>query len=151
MVTIRAVGRRRSVVGILWVAMSLGLGATAMSGCQRRDMGRVKGRVTFEGAAVPDALVSFRLGNRPAAAGRTDADGHFVLHTFSKGDGSFGGRCRVTVVPYQDMTNPYSPLQAPEEEPRPDIPEIYRLQDTTPLNAEVAAGKENVFTFDMKR
>jgi hypothetical protein len=147
----RVSGLRPPVIGVARVAMLLAIGVAAVAGCQRRDMGRVQGRVTFEGAAVPEALVSFRLGNRPAAAGMTDADGHFVLHTFSKGDGSFTGRCRVTVVPYQDMTDPYSPLQAPGEKPRPDIPKIYRTQETTPLNAEVVSGRQNVFTFDMKQ
>jgi hypothetical protein len=151
-VTIRAIGRRRSVVGILWVAMSLGLGATAMSGCQRRDMGRVRGRITFEGGPVPEALVSFQPANRPLASGKTDADGRFVLNTFAKGDGAFVGRCRVTVVPYKEMPVHVArpSMQPGEEKPRPDIPARYRIFDTTPLEAEVVAGKQNVFMFDMQ-
>lgn len=142
-----AIGSRRAVIEVMWVAMSLAVGVAVIAGCQRRELGRVQGRVTFGGVAVPDALVSFRPVNRPAAAGRTDADGRFVLHTFSMGDGAFAGRCQVTVVPYQDMTDPLS-SQA-EDKPRPDIPEVYRSHDTTPFEADVVAGKDNVFTFDM--
>jgi hypothetical protein len=150
--TMRAIGRRRAVIEVACVALPLAIGVAAMSGCQRRDMGRVQGRITYEGAPVPEALVSFRPANRPAAAGRTDADGHFVLSTFTKGDGSFIGRCRVTVVPYREMpVYVASDSMQPEvEKPRPDIPARYRIVDTTPLEADVVAGKNNVLDFDMQ-
>ena len=147
----RAIGRRRAVIEVVCVALPLAIGVAAMSGCQRRDMGRVQGRITFEGGPVPEALVSFRPANRPAAAGRTDADGHFVLNTFTKGDGSFIGRCRVTVIPYKEMPVAGSFMQQEEEKPRPDIPARYRIVDTTPLEADVVARKNNVFTFDMEK
>jgi len=146
----RAIGRRRAVIRVARLTMALAVGVAVIAGCQRRDMGRVQGRVTFRGNGVPDALVSFRPANRPAAAGRTDADGHFVLHTFSKGDGSFIGRCQVTVAPYKEMpTGPF--MQPDDEEPRPDIPARYRTLDTTPFEADVVAGRNNVFTFDMQQ
>ena len=148
--TMRAIGRRRAVIEVACVALPLAIGVAAMSGCQRPDMGRVQGRITFEGAPVPEALVSFRPASRPAAAGRTDADGHFVLNTFTKGDGSFIGRCRVTVTPYQEMPAAGSFMQPEVEKPRPDIPARYRIVDTTPLEADVVARKNNVFTFDMQ-
>ena len=147
----RAIGRRRAVIEVVCVALSLAIGVAAMSGCQRRDMGRVQGRITFEGGPVPEALVSFRPANRPAAAGRTDADGHFVLNTFTKGDGSFIGRCRVTVSPDTEMPVAGSFMQQEEEKLRPDIPARYRIVDTTPLEADVVARKNNVFTFDMEK
>ena len=72
--------------GFLVVALVLG---AALPGCGRAGLGSVEGRVIFEGRPVPDAVVAFHPENRPQAAGKTDADGRFVLNTFRKGDGAF--------------------------------------------------------------
>ena len=98
-----------------------------------------------------DAEVSFRPKNRPMAVGKTDADGRFVLNTFRKGDGSFFGACQVTVGPFVEGTDqpPAPTSRSPTEDPRPDIPLIYRSPATTPLTAEVVAGKKNVVDFKL--
>ncbi len=148
---------RRSICGL--GSAGLGRGVTLLAvaalalfaGCGRRDMGQVMGRVTFGGRPVPDAVVSFRPKNRPMAVGKTDADGRFVLNTFRKGDGSFFGACQVTVGPFVEGTDqpPAPTSRSPTEDPRPDIPLIYRSPATTPLTAEVVAGKKNVIDFKL--
>lgn len=136
--------------GFLVLALVLG---AAVPGCGRPGLGRVEGRVTFKGRPVPDAVVAFHPENRPQAAGKTDADGRFVLNTFRKGDGAFEGRCQVSIGPYGEVTeedlNPTAgaPPRGPEE--RGDIPEIYRSPATSPLAADVVAGKRNQFEFEL--
>jgi hypothetical protein len=115
------------------------------SGCGRRDMGRVSGTLTFQGKPVPKATVKFTPLNRPAGAGETDAAGRFAVNTLKPGDGAFQGACVVTVIPGAEFEEGSI---APK--PRPDIPEKYRDSSTTPFKADVVAGKENVFRFDME-
>jgi len=129
-----------AVAGIGLVLVSLA------SGCGRRDMGRVSGTLTFKGQPVPKAAVKFLPKGRPAGAGETDDAGRFVLNTLTKGDGAFMGACVVAVEPVPEF-EPGS--IAPK--PRPDIPQVYRAYQTTPFKADVVAGKDNVFTFDMEK
>ena len=114
------------------------------AGCGRRDMGRVSGALTFEGRPVAKAIVKFAPKSRPQGAGYTDDGGRFQLDTLTQGDGAFTGPCVVLVVPV------FERLPSGEEKPRPDIPQVYRAYQTTPFKADVVAGKENVFTFDMQ-
>lgn len=123
------------------------------SGCGRRDMGRVEGRVTFREAPVADAVVNFLPANRPMAVGRTDADGRFVLSTFAKADGAIGGQCQVVVVPFVELPNYYGPnppRPAPAIDMRTDIPKAYRAPSTSPLTAEVQPGRMNSFEFALE-
>lgn len=137
----------KAVVGtfVLW----LGLVTT---GCGRRDMGRVEGWVSFQGSPVPDAVVNFQPTNQPMASGKTDADGHFVLNTFAKGDGSIGGQCQVTISPHVELPDLYAtgPSRPAPPKPRPDIPEVYRAPSTSPLTAEVLPGRRNSFEFALE-
>jgi hypothetical protein len=128
-----------SVAGIGLVLVSLA------AGCGRRDMGRVAGVLTFQGKPVPKGIVKFTPKGHPMGAGETDDAGRFVLNTLQKGDGAFKGACVVTVVPVAEFEEGSI---APK--PRPDIPDKYRDYSTTPFKADVVAGKENVFTFDMQ-
>lgn len=129
----------------VWTAVAV-VGFAVASGCGRREMGRVAGTLTFAGKPVPKAIVWFTPKGRPAGAGETDDAGRFVLNTLKKGDGAFQGACVVTVVPVAEFEE-----GSIEPKPRPDIPGKYRVHETTPLKADVVAGKDNVFTFDMEK
>ena len=100
-------------------------------------------RVLFGGIG---SLVFFTPKGRPAGAGETDDAGRFVLNTLKKGDGAFQGACVVTVGPVAEFEEGSI---APK--PRPDISSKYRVHETTPFKADVVAGKNNVFTFDMEK
>jgi hypothetical protein len=129
-----------------WHAAGIFLMLAALAaGCGRRDMGRVSGTLTFQGKPVPKGIVKFTPTGHPAGAGETDDAGRFVLNTLQKGDGAFQGDCVVTVVPVAEFEE-----GSIEPKPRPDIPDKYRDYSTTPFKADVVAGKENVFTFDMQ-
>lgn len=145
--TIRSAGRPSAagsaVMVVVFVVFVMVLAISA--GCGRRDMGRVSGTVTFQGKAVPKAMVQFAPQGRPMGFGPTDDAGRFVLNTLKKGDGAFQGACIVTVMPVPEfLPGSIAPI------PRPDIPDKYRVHETTPFKADVVAGKSNEFTFDMQ-
>jgi len=140
----------KSVFGTLVCA-----GVLLAAGCGRQDMGRVAGRVTFQGRPVPDAVVNFLPTKGPMSAGKTDADGRFALNTFAKGDGALAGRCQVCIAPYVEPPSPESlmkepPRPAPTIDMRTDIPKAYRAPSTSPLTAEVQPGRMNSFEFALE-
>lgn len=144
----------KSVLGTLVCA-----GLLVAAGCGRSDMGRVAGRVTFQGRPVPDAVLNFVPPKGPWAAGKTDADGRFTLSTFAKGDGSLAGKCQVLITPYVEPPPPPSSVKEPpprpvaprpEEDTRPDIPKAYRAPSTSPLTADVQPGRSNSFEFTLE-
>lgn len=100
---------------------------------------------------MPKAIVRFVPRNRPGASGVTDDDGRYRLSTKASFDGAFAGGHTVTVVPWllgvgDAPTDPR--LTAPPED-RKDIPEQYRVSYTTPLKADVVAGRENTADFEL--
>jgi hypothetical protein len=117
-------------------------------------MAKVSGTVTWQGKPVPDAVVAFVHKNRPGANGRTDAAGRFSLTTFQPGDGAHFGSFRVAIEPFKPGSGPDAAPPSPLERPKPaperkDIPEVYRSPATSPLTAEVVAGKMNVIDFKL--
>ncbi len=64
----------------------------------------VKGKVTFAGAPLPNAYVTFSPvnvkpnENRPAATGKTNAQGEYALRTYDDGDGAAAGDYVVLVT-----------------------------------------------------
>jgi hypothetical protein len=94
-------------VGFLAVAVGAGL----LAGCGGPKMAPVKGRVMFNGQPVKEANLTFspvgqadQLETGKPGAGFTDADGYFVLSTFSKYDGALVGMHTVHVS--LEDTNP---------------------------------------------
>ena len=122
------------------------------AGCGgRKEMGRVSGTVTFRGQPVPDAVVRFTPQQKPPGLARTDERGHYTLNTLRKGDGGFAGTSLVTITPWSEPFDSIAGGKPPLERPRPDIPERYREAATSPLTAEVVAGKLNEFTFELEQ
>ena len=117
------------------------------SGCRRSDMVPVSGRVTFEGRPVPQAVVRFLHDARPMAAGGTDANGRYRLTTRQPGDGAYLGRCKVLIAPW--VAAPGDSSEAPAEPVRPDIPAVFRVAASSPLDVEVTAEGPNQFDFEL--
>ena len=120
-------------------------------GCGPPQMGPVSGQVTFHGKPVPMAVVSFQPTNRPMGVGVTDNDGRYRLSSKSRFDGAYGGRHVVTIRPWQLGVGqePLDPAYTPPPENRTDIPEKYRISYTSPLSAEVVAGRDNTVDFEL--
>lgn len=83
------------------------LAALVVSGCKRGTSLKtvpVEGTVTFNGAPLTDAVVTFfpLAGEDPPANGTTDAEGKFKLQTYVSPtqilDGAVAGQYRVSVV-----------------------------------------------------
>lgn len=112
--------------------------------------GQVYGKVTYEGKPLPAGSVSFIPdGPGKAAAGEIQADGTFVLTTYSEGDGATIGNHKVMIISERDT----SELPAESAAANQDlslIPEKYGMSPkTSGLTAEVKAGK-NEINFDLE-
>ena len=137
---------RRGVATAGLVALSCLLA----QGCGGRgDMGRVSGTVTYRGQPVPDAVVKVSPLQKPPGLARTDDAGRYTLNTLRKGDGGFAGTSVVTITPWIEPFDSIAGGKPPPESPRPDIPERYREAVTSPLRAEVVAGKDNVIDLEL--
>ena len=122
------------------------------SGCGSADMAKVTGTVTFKGQPVRMANVLFMPQKRPMAGGLTDKEGRFSLTTRQPRDGAFVGPHKVVVVPWlpgvgDDPKNSAAADIPPAD--RADIPTKFRTRESSPLTAEVVAGKPNEFTFEL--
>jgi hypothetical protein len=120
-------------------------------GCGPPLMGPVSGRVTFKGKPVPMAVVRFQPQGRPMGVGVTDTDGRYRLSTKKPLDGAYGGHHIVSVYPWQLGVGqePLDPAYTPLPEDRADIPDKYRAPHTSPLSADVVAGRDNMIDFDL--
>jgi hypothetical protein len=120
-------------------------------GCGRAEMGPVSGRVTFKGKPVPMAVIRFQPQSRPMGVAVTDNDGRYRLSTKQPLDGAYGGHHVVSVYPWQLAVGqePLDPAYTPLPEDRADIPDKYRASHTSPLSAEVVAGRDNTIDLDL--
>ncbi len=87
---------------ILCVRFVLLLLIVTLAGCSRQPpvlpLAAVEGVVTYNGTAVPEALVTFHHEKGPrVSSGMTDHTGRFRLTTFRERDGAFVGINRVAV------------------------------------------------------
>jgi len=115
--------------------------------------------VTFKGAPVADATVTFMNDNSPRpAVGTTDSAGKFTLGTFGNADGAIPGEHKVTIakaaasaLPAQ--TRPPTPeeliakaqeMQNAAAKPMASaLPAKYSDPTTTPLKLKVNEGEAN--------
>lgn len=107
----------------------------------------VRGKVTYNGKAVPNGTVTFISATGPSATGEIQKDGSYSLKTTGAGNGAPAGSYTVIVVAMEDMGD-----RLPEERkplPPPLVPNKYTSAATTDLKAEVEA-KDNVIDFDLK-
>lgn len=116
----------------------------------RRPTYPVRGKVFFDGCPVPNAQVVFHYfapaekTYQHAGDALTEADGSFVLSTYTAGDGAPVGQYAVTVVAPE-------PLLDPQGKPGPNrLPERYAKPDTSGLRVQVR-DVANDFTLELKK
>ena len=144
-----------------------------LAGCgnntKRPALGTVRGKITYRGAPVKNAMVTFLGDGAPRMAkGTTDDDGGYQLSSYDENDGAMIGSHVVTVMPmgefvessevvpqdYEAMNNSLegareiSAQQKEELEKKPPIPVKYTDRSTTDLRKEVKAG-ENVIDLEL--
>ena len=131
-------------LGLLTVAV------LACVGCGTSRTAAVTGTVRHKGKPVPLVRVMFSTAGAPVAVGLTDDSGCYSLSTYREGDGAVPGPHRVTVQPVVRLSadgetpDPSTPLD------RRDIPLACQVFGTSPLRAEVVAGKANTIDLDLK-
>ncbi len=114
-----------------------------VSTARRQPTHPVRGRVYFDGSPAAGAYVVFHRteaanGRVLRADGLVDADGSFVLSTYTPNDGAPAGDYKVTVVWRQPFLNTSG-------RPGPNrLPNQYARAETTPLTIAVKAGQNDV-------
>lgn len=114
----------------------------------------VTGRVTYQGAALDEAIVTFHAdGAGVTAYGKTDAQGNFKLTTFEPDDGATFGEHIVAIQKFETIAPPADPEAAPRPgkpvEPKSLIPERYGSATSSTLKATVSEGGKNEFVFEL--
>jgi hypothetical protein len=111
------------------------------------ELAPVEGTVTLDSQPLPDATVWFNpVGEGRSSTGRTDAQGRFVINYGPDKPGAMLGQHNVRITTLQqggDENLPDQPKSIPEK-----VPKNY-FKDGT-LTADVKAGENNNFTFDLK-
>jgi hypothetical protein len=145
---------------LLLMGSLLGMVFTGCSGGPR--LGKVSGKVTFNGKPVPTGTIMFYPDSGPAAVGAIGPDGTYTLTTIKSGDGAVVGSHRVTIqatsVGSGSLADPSSfedEMQlAQRKDPKAKVlvpgkvdwlvPEKYSRPDTTDLTATVEPGTNTI-------
>jgi hypothetical protein len=124
--------------------------AASIAGCQPgEELGRVSGKVTFQGKPVTPGFVIFANDAKGVhMTAPLGPDGRYEV-VMAKGFGLPLGEYAVAVSPPL-MDHPVGPIaEPPEADKRKDIPRRYRDPATSELKREVKSG-ENVFDIELK-
>ena len=143
---------RALAYAIAWPTLVAVLVLGSLPGCgQRQDVPETapaRGLVLYQGKAVNEAEVMFHpQAEGHPAVGRTDADGRFVLTTYDAKDGAVLGTHAVTV---RLMPTGGLPGMEADSAGAAAIPEKYADPSRSLLTAEVKAGEDNEFKFELQ-
>lgn len=140
------------ICSLLAVAIMVVVGCGAPDTSDRPATTAAGGTVTYNGAPVEGASVTFvaEKGGK-GAVGKTDAAGKFTLMTFEPGDGAVAGKYGVMVMkrteqPEEEVEDPQAPAAPPVEDL---LPKKYGNATTSGLTAEVTEAGKNQFTFEL--
>jgi hypothetical protein len=153
---------------IVW-ACAFGLLLGCGGGAPKLAVTKVSGTITYKGAPVDDALVTFATEKSPrTAVGVTDAQGKFKLTTINTDDGAVPGDHAITIVkrgkPGASQPLPQTPedyLKIVEKQGKGNtqpptiktddksIPAKYKDPSTSGLKRTVVEGEANDFTIDL--
>ena len=126
------------------------LALVAFAGCSSARTAEVSGAVTYRGKPVPAAVVTFVHRGAPAAFGDTDAEGRYSL-TVSCPDAGITDRTHAVMVrPAIRIAADGITLDPATPAVRPDIPGRYHAAESTPLSAEIVAGRANVVNLTLE-
>lgn len=138
------------------LVLILGLCCLIASGCggggkKRPPLGKVKGKITYKGAPVPDVEVAFMAEGAPrAGTGTTNGSGEYQLTTYDTNDGAIVGTHKVTVTQFASgSTKVMSPadLASQGAPPLPKggaIPAKYADAKTSGLKNTVDPGSNEI-------
>ncbi|MBI3461537.1 MAG: carboxypeptidase regulatory-like domain-containing protein [Planctomycetes bacterium] len=156
-VTIDLMARRVATV-VWWVRAIALMLLVHMAGCGPSGpaMEPVTGVVSYNGRPVAGARITFVAPNSPrVAVGTTNEAGEFTLSTMSDGDGAVVGKHQVSITSFTPeaiarMSNAQQEaLGRGQKVEGSSLPTRYASFETSGLSANVEAGGENHFKFDL--
>jgi hypothetical protein len=130
-----------------WAVVSAAALVLAGCGPDQPKTAVVRGKVTFQGKAVPNGTILFMPASGPSAQGEIQPDGSYTLTTFRKGDGAVLGKHTVVIVAMKDMGDTLPEARSPL--PPPLVPDKYTSAATSDLRAQVE-DKENTIDFQLQ-
>jgi hypothetical protein len=150
-------------IGRWGTALAMAFVALGCGGGSKRPIKAITATVSYRGAPVADATVTFISdeADPTAAFGNTDAQGVAKPQTPEIGEGVVFGNHKVVINKEQIVNEkksadqesadyvPPPPGGAPVPQVKHLIPEKYSLPGTTPLTAEVSASGPTEFKFEL--
>lgn len=149
---------------VLVMPCVVGCGAAS----DRQELFKVTGTVTFKGAPVEGATVTFSSPTASRSAkGDTDANGKFSLTTFDTNDGAIAGEHAITIVKVASAGSSgatteanaiemmkknmgtINPEKTAESRPQTVLPARYADAKTSKEKRTVSATDVNDFKFDL--
>jgi hypothetical protein len=140
--------RELTVCRKISVVVGTGLLALVCLGCgdSGPEIASVEGKVTLDGAPLPNAAVVFIPENGRPAGATTDADGNYVLNFTQGRQGAIPGKNKVQIRTARDRS------ETPDGTPIPAVPEKlpikYNTQST--LEFDVKPGEKNIANFELE-
>jgi hypothetical protein len=142
----------------------LSLGLLSLAGCgsggdewtaKRPKVYPASGVVTLDGKPLEGATVQYMSQSHDlAAAGTTDAAGHFQLTTYDANDGAVDGPHKVVVkkTAYEEKKTKFDSPQEPSVAlmPKELLPPKYANSTTTPIEVTVSTEGPNEATIEVK-
>ena len=141
--------RSRFVVVRSFVLLSI---AALAAGCgpsgNEKPTAVVRGKITYRGKPLELGTVMFIPDNMgPTAMGAIKKDGTYELSTYHEGDGATIGTHKVSIACKEEQTNFEGNAAATDGKRL--IPDKYFQEVTSGLTADVKAGQENTFDFNL--
>jgi hypothetical protein len=135
------------VLATLFAFVAAGCGSSG-----EMPLGRVSGTVTLNNQPVTSGAIYFVPQKGPGASGTLDAQGRFVLTTYSSGDGAVLGPHTIYFAPLTDGTHldNYSEADYIANKPPPAaptqefLPAMYLSPSSSKLTREVLAGRNTL-------
>lgn len=137
----------RSVFCLLALAtLAISVGCSGAAGTS--PTAPVTGVVTYKGAPVANASVTFTPASGRPANGVTDASGKYTLSTFGNQDGAVLGTHKVTITSAAESPPMPGTPEAASYVPPATFPAKYGDATLSGFTADVKSGS-NTFNFDM--
>ena len=108
------------------------------------DIAPVSGTISLDGEPLTEGAVVIFPPQGRMGRGHIQADGSFVISTFDDGDGARVGPVQIAVFGFTRAGGPRS--EAPKEW---FIPEKFGSADSSGLECDITAGKDNVLTIEL--
>tara|TARA_R110002111_G_scaffold262794_1_gene341067 strand:+ start:3292 stop:3738 length:447 start_codon:yes stop_codon:yes gene_type:complete len=144
--------RRNRIAGVALLALSMSFAGCGSDTQDQPDLGLVKGTITFEGAPLAKASITFRPDSGRPASATTNAAGQYELIYIRNTPGCKVGHNKVLITSVSEEENE---MESEGDDVSDDasvakekLPPKYNTK--TELEANVLSG-ENTFDFDLKK